>query len=47
MWRAAVAEVKRNPKKYDPNALAEKYQHIKKHLNGYHVELIGLSMNNM
>lgn len=45
--RATVAEVKRNPKKYDPKTLAEKYQHIKKHLNGYHVELIGLSMNDM
>jgi AAA+ ATPase superfamily predicted ATPase len=27
--------------------LAEKYNHIKKHLRGYKVELIGLSMQDM
>ena len=45
--RATVAEVKRNPKKYDAKALAEKYEHIKNHLKGYDVKLIGLSMNDM
>ena len=45
--QATVAEVKRNPKKYNPNLLEEKYQNIKKHLKGYHVELLGLSMDDM
>lgn len=45
--RATVAEVKRNPKKYDAKALTEKYEHIKNHLKGYNVKLIGLSMNDM
>ena len=44
---AIVAEVKRNPKKIDATALAEKYSHIKRHLRGYKVDLIGLSMNDM
>ena len=39
---AVVAEVKRKPEKYKPLELNEKYQHIKKHLNGYAVDLIGL-----
>ena len=45
--RATVAEVKRNIRKYNPAALAEKYQHIKLHFQGYTVELIGLSLENM
>lgn len=45
--QATIAEVKRNPKKYDAKALAEKYEHIKKHLRGYKVSRIGLSMNDM
>ena len=45
--RATVAEVKRNPKKFDNKLLLEKYEHIKKHLKGYKVEFRGLSMNDM
>ena len=45
--RATVAEVKRNSRKYSPTALAEKYQHIRRHFQGYTVELIGLSLENM
>ena len=45
--RAIVAEVKRNPERFKPKELEEKYQNIKKHLNGYKVDLIGLSMNDM
>lgn len=45
--RATVAEIKRNPKKYDAKLLAKKFEHIKKHLKGYKVSLIGLSMNDM
>ena len=45
--RATVAEVKRNPQKYDNKALARKYEQIKKHLKGYQVSLIGLSMTDM
>ena len=45
--RATVAEVKRNIRKYNPALLAEKYQHIKRHFQGYSVELIGLSMEQM
>ena len=44
---AVVAEVKRKPEKYKPLELNEKYQHIKKHLNGYAVDLIGLSQKDM
>lgn len=44
---AVVAEVKRNPERFKPKELEEKYQNIKKHLNGYKVDLIGLSMNDM
>lgn len=44
---AIVAEVKRNPERFKPKELEEKYQNIKKHLNGYKVDLIGLSMNDM
>lgn len=45
--KAVVAEVKRNPDRFKPKELEEKYQNIKKHLNGYQVELIGLSMKDM
>ena len=45
--RATIAEVKRNPKKYNPELLKQKYELIKKHLRGYSVSLIGLSMGNM
>lgn len=44
---AVVAEVKRKPEKYKPQELNEKYQHIKKNLNGYNVDLIGLSLEDM
>lgn len=44
---ATVAEVKRNPDKYKPKDLEDRYQHIKKHLKGYQVELVGLSMEDM
>lgn len=44
---AIVAEVKRNPERFKPKELEDKYQNIKKHLNGYKVDLIGLSMNEM
>lgn len=45
--RATVAEVKRNPNKYNHAILEEKYNKIKKHLRGYTVELKGLSMCDM
>ena len=45
--RATVAEVKRNPQKYNPKVLADKYEHIKKHLRGYQVQLISLSLQDM
>ena len=44
---ATVAEVKRNSRKYDIKVLEEKYEHIKMHLKGYKVNLIGLSMDDM
>lgn len=44
---ATVAEVKRNPRKFNARTLEEKYQHIKSHLRGYKVELKGLSMEDM
>ena len=44
---AVVAEVKRNPEKFKHKELEEKYQNIKKHINGYKVDLIGLSMKDM
>lgn len=42
-----MAEVKRNPRKFNAQVLEEKYQHIKSHLRGYQVDLKGLSMENM
>ena len=45
--KATVAEVKRNPKKFDAEQLSQKYQAIKQHLRGYAVELRGLSMEDM
>lgn len=45
--QATIAEVKRNPDKFSRKALEEKYEHIKKHLRGYKVQLIGLSMQDM
>jgi len=45
--RATVAEIKRNPERYKPKELEEKYKHIKAHLRGYKVELLGLSMDDM
>lgn len=45
--RATVAEVKRNPNKYQPKKLEEKYESIKHNLRGYKVKLIGLSMEDM
>ncbi|MDR1756445.1 MAG: ATP-binding protein [Culturomica sp.] len=44
---AMVAEVKRNPKKIDPAALAVKVGTIKKELAKYRVELSGLSTEDM
>lgn len=45
--RATVAEVKRNPRKYNAKQLEEKYQNIKSHLRGYDVKLQGLSLEDM
>ena len=45
--KATVAEVKRAPERYKPKDLEDRYQQIKKHLKGYQVELIGLSMEDM
>ena len=45
--RAVVAEVKRNIRKYSPEALEKKYELIKKHFRGYSVELLGLSLEDM
>lgn len=45
--RATVAEIKRNPRKFNAGTLEEKYQRIKPHLRGYKVELKGLSMEDM
>lgn len=45
--RATVAEVKRNPQKYSPEQLKDKYACIKHHLRGYAVELRGLSLEDM
>ena len=45
--RATVAEVKRNPNKYNRAILEEKFNKIKNHLRGYTVELKGLSMCDM
>ena len=44
---ATVAEVKRNPDKYKPEVLKEKFNSIKKHMRGYPVEFKGLSMADM
>lgn len=45
--RATVAEVKRNPRKFNAQMLEEKYQYIKSHLRGYQVALKGLSLEDM
>lgn len=45
--RATVAEVKRNPRKFNAQMLEEKYQYIKSHLRGYQVALKGLSLDDM
>ncbi|MBR1519650.1 MAG: ATP-binding protein [Bacteroidaceae bacterium] len=45
--QATIAEVKRNPNKINIQALEAKYEHIKKNLRGYKVNLIGLSMQDM
>ena len=45
--RATIAEVKRNPNKYNRAILEDKVNKIKKHLRGYTVELKGLSMCDM
>ena len=45
--RATVAEVKRNLERYKSKELEEKFEHIKAHLRGYKVELLGLSMDDM
>ena len=45
--RATVAEVKRNIRKYSPEALEKKYECIKKNFRGYSVELRGLSLEDM
>lgn len=44
---AVIAEVKRNPQKYNPELLKQKYQVVKGHLKGYKVEFRGLSMTDM
>ena len=45
--RAVIAEVKRNPKKFNYKQLESKFEQIKTHLKGYGVTLIGLSMSDM
>jgi len=45
--QATIAEVKRNPDKINIQVLEAKYEHIKKNLRGYKVNLIGLSMQDM
>ncbi len=45
--QATIAEVKRNPNKFSYQTLEAKYEHIKKNLRGYKVNLIGLSMQDM
>lgn len=45
--RATVAEVKRNPNKFSPKKLEEKYEKVKAHFKGYQVQLIGLTMEDM
>ena len=45
--RATVAEVKRNPRKFNRALLEEKVQHIKPHLRGYQIEIKGLSLEDM
>ena len=45
--RATVAEVKRNARKYNPEALEKKYACIKKNFRGYDVTLRGLSLEDM
>ena len=45
--QAIVAEVKRNPERFRPKELENKYQNIKKYLKGYEIELLGLSMEDM
>ncbi|MDY3802289.1 MAG: ATP-binding protein [Alloprevotella sp.] len=45
--RATVAEVKRNPLKYNPHVLEKKFECIKSFLRGYQVEFKGLSMEDM
>lgn len=45
--RATVAEVKRNPNKYNPKMLENKFENIRHNLRGYKVELMGLSMEDM
>lgn len=45
--RAIVAEIKRNPNKYNALLLESKFQKIKTHFRGYNVELKGLSMEDM
>ena len=44
---ATIAEIKRNPQKFNPKVLEERYEHIKPHLRAYKVRLIGLSMEDM
>lgn len=45
--RAVIAEVKRNPRKYNVKLLEGKYLNIKSHLRGYDVKLMGLSLEDM
>ena len=45
--RATVAEVKRNPNKFSPKKLEEKYEKVKAHFKGYQVQLIALTMEDM
>lgn len=45
--RATVAEVKRNPRKFNRALLEEKVQHIKPLLRGYQIEIKGLSLEDM
>ena len=45
--RATIAEVKRNFHKINLSLLTEKAEYIQKHLNGYHICTMALSLNDM
>ncbi len=44
---AVLAEVKRQPRKFDPQLLEKKVQNLHHELGGYTIQLLGLSMEDM